>query len=344
MDQVSTVGLDIAKHVFQVHGENEAGQVVVRRQLRRSAVLKFFARLPACVVGIEACASAHYWAREIGALGHAVRLMAPIRVKAYATWGRKNDAADAAAICEAVGRPSMRFVPVKTVERQAVLMLHQARQLLIEQRTRLSNALRGHLAELGITAAKGAAGFAALLATIADAGDERLPAVARAALTALADQKRRLDAQIGGLDAQILAWHKSNADSQRLATIPQIGPVIASALVARVGDAARFKNGRQLAAWIGLVPQQSSSGGRERLGRITKTGDRYLRQLLVVAASGLIRRVRAKPSLAPWLARLLARMPAKKAAVALANKLARTAWALLARGGIYRAAPQAAAA
>lgn len=344
MDQVSTVGLDIAKHVFQVHGEDEAGRVVVRRQLRRSAVLRFFARLPACVVGIEACSSAHYWAREIGALGHTVRLMPPIRVKAYAKWGRKNDAADAAAICEAVGRPSMRFVPVKTVEQQAVLMLHQARQLLVEQRTRLSNALRGHLAELGIIAARGAVGFAALLGAIADAGDERLPVVARAALTALANQKRRLDEQITGLDAEILAWHKSNADSQRLATIPQIGPVIATALVARVGDATRFKNGRQLAAWIGLVPLQNSSGGKDRLGRITKTGDRYLRQLLVVAGSGLIRRVRTKPSLAPWLARLLARMPAKKAAVALANKLARIAWALLARGGIYQASHQAAAA
>ncbi len=344
MDQVSIVGLDIAKQVFQVHGENEAGRVVVRRRLRRSAVVKFFARLPACVVGIEACSSAHYWAREIGALGHTVRLMAPIRVKAYGKWGRKNDAADAAAICEAVGRPSMRFVPVKTVEQQAVLMLHQARQLLIEQRTRLSNALRGHLAELGITAAKGAAGLAALLGTIADTGAARLPVVARAAMTALADQKRSLDEQIAGLDAQILAWHKSNADSQRLATIPQIGPLIASALVARVGDATRFKNGRQLAAWIGLVPQQNSSGGKERLGRITKAGDRYLRQLLVVAASGLVRRVRARPSLAPWLARLLARMPAKKAAVALANKLARLAWALLARGGIYQVSHRATAA
>jgi len=337
MDKISTVGLDIAKHVFQVHCETAAGQVVVRRQLRRAAVLTFFGKLPACVVGIEACSSAYYWAREIGALGHEVRLMPPVRVKAYVAWGRKNDAADAAAICEAVRRPSMRFVPVKTVEQQAVLMLHQARRLLVAQRTRLSNAVRGHLAELGITAAKGAAGFTALLRLVAAPADERLPAIARAALGTLAHQWHSAGEQIDGLDAQILAWHKSDADSLRVATIPQIGPIIASALVARTGDATRFRNGRQFAAWIGLVPRQNSSGGKERLGRITKTGDRYLRQLLVIGATGMIRRVRANPALSPWLAGLLRRMPAKKAAIALANKLARVAWAILAHGGVYQA-------
>lgn len=337
MDKISTVGLDIAKYVFQVHGEDAAGQIVVRRQLRRAAVLAFFGKLPPCVVGMEACSSAYYWARAIGALGHEVRLMPPVRVKAYVKWGCKNDAADAAAICEAVRRPSMRFVPVKTVEQQAVMMLHQARQLLVEQRTRLGNAIRGHLGELGIAAAKGAAGLAALLRMVADADDTRLPAVARAALTALAGQWHSVDEQIDGLNEQILAWHKSDADSQRLATMPQIGPLIASALVARTGDATRFRNGRQFAAWVGLVPRQNSSGGKERLGHITKTGDRYLRQLLVIAATGMIRRVRAKPALSPWLAALLARMPAKKAAIALANKLARIAWAILAHGGVYQA-------
>jgi transposase len=337
MDKISTVGLDIAKHVFQVHGEDEAGQVVVRRQLRRAAVVKFFANLPPCVVGMEACSSAYYWAREIGALGHDVRLMPPVRVKAYVKWGRKNDAADAAAICEAVRRPSMRFVPVKTVEQQAVMMLHQARRLLVAQRTRLSNAVRGHMAELGIIAAKGAAGFTALLRMVDDAQDERLPALARAALAALASQWHSAGEQIDALDERILAWHKSDADSLRLATIPQIGPIIASALVARTGDARRFRNGRQFAAWLGLVPLQNSSGGKERLGHITKTGDGYLRQLLVISATGMIRRVRANPALAPWVAGLLARMPAKKAAIAFANKLARIAWAILAHGGVYQA-------
>jgi transposase len=336
MDKISTIGLDIAKQVFQVHGVGESGEVVVRRQLRRSEVLRFFGKQPRCVVGMEACASAHYWAREIAALGHDVRLMPPTRVKPYVKWGRKNDRVDAAACYEAVTRPSMRFVPVKTVDQQAALMLHRARQLLIEQRTRLGNAIRAHLAEIGIIARKGAAGLSALLSMIAYPEDEHVPAAVRPILATLTVQWHAADEQIDALSRQILAWHKNNDASLRLATIPQVGPIIASALVATAGDVTRFKNGRQFAAWIGLVPAQNSTGGKERLGAITKTGDRYLRQLLVVAASGMIRRVRANPALQPWLAQLLARKPAKQAAVALANKLARIAWALLAKGETYR--------
>jgi transposase len=345
MDKISTIGLDIAKSVFQVHGVGGDGAVVLRRQLRRSEVLKFFGQLSSCVVGMEACASAHYWARELAGLGHDVRLMPPTRVKPYVKWGRKNDQVDAAACSEAVTRPSMRFVPVKTVEQQAALMLHRARQLLIEQRTRLGNAIRAHLAEVGIIARKGAGGLSALLAMIAHPEDAHVPAVVRPILATLVAQWRAADEQIDALNEQIIAWHKNSADSLRLATIPQIGPIIASALVATAGDVTRFKNGRQFAAWIGLVPSQNSTGGKERLGAITKTGDRYLRQLLVVAASGMVRRVRVKPTVSPWLAQLLARKPAKQAAVALANKLARIAWAVLAKGETYRtpAAPRAAA-
>jgi len=344
MKEVSTIGLDIAKSVFQVHGESASGEVVVRRQLRRTAVLPFFRKLPACLVGMEACASAHHWAREIAALGHEVRLMPPRRVKAYVKWGSKNDRSDAAACCEAVRRPSMRFVPIKTVDQQSALLLHRARYLLLTQRTRLGNAIRAHLAEFGIIARKGAAGFAALQAML-DSGEEpRLQAAVRSVLAALLTQFRTAEREIDALDRRILAWHQSNSDSRRLASIPQIGPIVASALVATAGDATRFKNGRQFSAWLGLVPSQRSTGGKERLGPITKAGDKYLRQLLVVVATGMIRRVRANPALAPWFARLLAHKPPKKAAVALANKLARIAWVLLAKGGAYRATPPGAVA
>jgi transposase len=329
--------LDIAKRVFQVHAVDAAGNVVLRRRLRRSEVVKFFAKLPPCLVGIEACATAHYWGRQIAALGHRVRLMPPTRVKPYVKWGKKNDRVDAAACCEAVGRPSMQFVPLKSVPEQAALMIHRARQLLVEQRTRLANAIRGHMAELGIIARKGTAGFAALLAVIERPQDPHLPSEIRPILAILAEQWRSLGPQIAALERQILAWHKRNADSQRLATIPQFGPILSSALLATAGDATRFNSGRQFAAWIGLVPAQNSTGGKERLGGITKSGDRYLRQLLVIAATGMIRRARANPASSPWFARLLGRMPPRKATVALANKMARIAWALLARQTTYRA-------
>lgn len=338
MSEVSTIGLDIAKRVFQVHGVDAAGAVVWRRQLRRTEVVKFFAALPPCLVGLEACGTAHHWGREIAALGHRVRLMPPTRVKPYVRWGKKNDKVDAQACCEAVSRPSMQFVPLKSVSEQAALMIHRGRQLLVEQRTRLGNAIRAHLAELGIVARKGQAGFAALLAMIERPEGDHLPAAVRPVLAVLAEQWRSLGSQIAALERQIRVWHQRNPDSRRLATIPQIGPILASALVATAGDARRFKSGRQFAAWIGLVPRQNSTGGTQRLGSITKAGDRYLRQLLVVAATGLIRRARANPEIAPWFARLLARMPARKATVALANKMARIAWALLTQKTTYRVA------
>ena len=339
MGQVSTIGLDTAKRVFQVHGVDEAGAVVLRRQLRRTEVLKFFGKLPRCVVGMEACAGAHYWGREIAALGHEVRLMPPTRVKPYVKWGRKSDKVDAAACCEAVTRPSMRFVPLKTVEQQAALMTHRARQLLVEQRTRPGNAIRAHMSEVGIIAAKGEAGLAALLAMIGNPKDQHVPAVVRPILVPLVEQWRSAGAQIAELERQILAWHRASADSRRLATILQCGPILSSAMAATIGDAARFDNGRACAAWIGLVPIQNSSGGREHLGGISKTGDRYLRQLLVIAATGMVRRARAHPEDHPWFAGLLERMPPKKAAVALANKLARIGWAVLRHQTPYRAAP-----
>lgn len=337
MIEVSMIGLDIAKHVFQVHGINQAGEVVLRRQLRRVEVVKFFAKLAPCVVGLEACATAHHWGREIAALGHQVRLMPPTRVKPYVKWGKKNDQVDAAACCEAVGRPSMQFVPLKSVPEQAALMTHRARQLLIEQRTRLTNSIRGHMAEVGIIARQGQAGFAALMVMIDRAEDTHLRAEVRPILQVLLAQWRSLNPQIATLDQQILTWHNNNTDSRRLATIPQFGPILSSALVATAGEAKRFKSGRQFAAWIGLVPAQSSTGGKERLGGITKSGDRYLRQLLVIAATGLVHRARATPELSPWFARLLARMPTRKATVALANKMARIAWALLVKQTTYRA-------
>ena len=337
MTQVSTIGLDLAKRVFQVHGEDAAGKVVLRRQLRRGEVARFFAKLPPCLVGMEACGTAHYWGREIAALGHTVRLMPPTRVKPYVKWGKKNDQADAAACCEAVTRPSMQFVPIKTVEQQSVMMMHRARQLLIEQRTRLANAIRGQMAELGIVAARGRLGLSSLIAIIADPEDRQAPAVVRPVLQVLVEQWLTLKPRIAALERQITAWHTSNADSRRLATQPQFGPILSSALVSQTGDAGRFSSGRQFSAWLGLVPPQASTGGKERLGGITKTGNRYLRQLLVVAATGLINRARANPQRHPWFAALLARMPAKKAAVALANKMARIAWAMLARHTDYRA-------
>ena len=343
MSEISTIGLDTAKQVFQVEGRDAAGHTVLRRQLRRGGVLKFFRGLPRCVVGMEACAAAHYWGREIAALGHDVRLLPPTSVKPYVKRGRKNDQADAAACCEAVSRPSMKFVPLKTVEQQAALMLHRARKLLIEQRTRLANAIRGHLAEFGIIARRGEAGFTALLALVDNAQDPHVPPPIRPILRPLVEQWRAAADQIDALDRQILASHKDNPDSLRLATAPQLGPIIASAFVATVTDPGRFKNGRQCAAWLGLVPSQHSTGGKTCLGPITKAGDHYLRQLLVIAGAGLIRRVKADPTLSPWLAGLLQRMPAKKAAIAVANKLARIAWAMLVRGETYKTPTHAAA-
>jgi transposase len=343
MDQVCTIGLDIAKNVFQVHGVDESGAVVLRRQVRRRQVLDLFGKLPRCLIGIEACATAHHWARELTKIGHEVRLMPARYVKPYVK-RNKNDAADAEAICEAVTRPTMRFVPVKTPEQQSLQMLHRSRRLLVWHRTRLINAIRAHLAEFGIVAGVGRNGIAALLELIAGGGDDRVPELARDCLTALAAQLDLATQQIREADRRILAWHRSNEVSQRLAAIPGIGPLTASALVAAIPDPKIFRSGRDLGAWIGLVPKQNSTGGKERLGSISKAGDRYLRQLLVTGAMAVIRRAKQLGHTRhPWLAPLMQRRAVKIAAVALANKTTRIVWAMMVRNEPYRAAQPVAA-
>ena len=333
---ITTIGFDLAKTVFQVHGADGEGRVVLRRKLRRGKVLAFFAGLPSCLVGMEACASAHYWARELQALGHKVRLIPPQYVRPFVKTN-KNDAADAEAICEAVTRPTMRFTPAKSAEQQSVLMLHRARELLVRQRTMVINALRGHCAELGLIVAQGASRVEELVAIIEDPGDERLPPLAREALGSLVEQLCSAQARIKQLEATLMAWHRSNQASRRLATIPGVGVITATALVATIGDGAQFRSGRQLSAWLGLVPRQHSSGGKDRLGRISKRGDGYIRRLLVHGARSVLRWRRAKPGTRPgWSDHLLARRPTNVVLVAMANKTARVAWALLRYERIYR--------
>lgn len=333
--QVTTIGLDIAKNVFQVHGIDGDEKVVVRKQLRRSQVMRFFEDLAPCLVGLEACATAHHWARELTELGHEVRLMPAKDVKAYVK-RNKNDAADAAAICEAVRRPTMRFVPVKSVEQQGQLMQHRARDLLMRQRTQLINAIRAHMAELGIAAAQGREGIKQLLAIIADDDDTRLPVDARASLIVLAAQLQAMQTTIGALERRIVVRHRSNQDSKRLQTIPGVGVIGATAIAATITDPSAFRSGRDFAAWVGLVPREASTGGKQKLGPISKQGDRYLRRILVGGAVSILRRVKLNPERYPWVTRLLARRPFKVVAIALANKMARIAWALLAKGGTYR--------
>ena len=331
--QVSTIGLDIAKNVFQAHGVDAGGKTTLTRQLRRGQVIGYFEKLPPCLVGIEACATGHHWARELTKLGHTVRLMPASYVKAYVKRS-KNDAADAAAICEAVTRPSMRFVPVKTIDQQAALTLHRCRDLLIRQRTQLINALRAHLAEHGMVAATGKAGVNHVVAIVTGT---QLPGPMRQALQALVKQLAALQEQIGELERSIHAQHRASDRSRRLETIPGIGVIGATAIAATITDPSAFKSGRELAAWIGLVPRQNSTGGKERLGGISKQGDRYLRRLLVAGGMSVIRHARTHPDKHPWVMKLLAKKPAKVVAVALANKMARIAWAVLAKGGSYRA-------
>jgi transposase len=334
--QISTIGIDIAKNVFQVHGVDAAGKPVLKRQLRRGQVLEFFAKLAPCLIGMEACATSHHWARELRKLGHDVRLMPPSYVKAYVKRG-KNDAADAEAICEAVTRPSMRFVPIKSVEQQGSLMLHRTRDLLIRQRTQLINGMRAHLAELGLVAQKGREGLQQLMRTVADADDEQLPSDARVACRAIIAQLQAVQMQIAGLEKRIHQAHRANPASKRLDAIPGFGVIVSTAVVATMTHPKSFKRGREFAAWIGLVPRQNSTGGKERLGSISKQGDRYLRRLLIVGALAVIRSARARPDKYPWVMKLLGRRPAKVVAVALANKMARIAWAILAKGEIFRA-------
>ncbi len=336
MQTVTTIGLDVAKSVFQVHGVDAAGQVVIRRQLKRRAILEFFQKLPPCLIGIEACASSHHWSRELRALGHTVRLMPPAYVKPYVK-RQKNDAADAEAICEAVTRANMRFVPTKTVEQQSCLMLHRTRHLFIRQQTAVINSIRAHLAEFGIVAPVGRKGVMELLHLVADPSDKRVTDVARACLAALGTQLLSIKKQILEFDRMIMVWHRSDATSKRLRYIPGVGPMLATALVASVADPKAFRSGRNFSAWIGLVPKQHSSGGKDRLGSISKQGDRYLRGLFVAGALSVIRYAKIHGTKhRPWLTALLARKPTKVAAIALANKLARMAWAMMAKGERYK--------
>ena len=334
MTRITTIGLDLAKKVFQIHGVGASGEVLVKRKLKRKEVLAYFARLPACLVGIEACGSAHYWAREIGKLGHTVKLMPAKYVKAYVKRG-KTDAGDAEAICEAVARPSMTFVPVKGVEIQALSMLHSARSQLVGQRTQLINAVRGHLGELGIIAERGLLGLAELAAIVRDESDNRLPVMARITLMVIVRRIEETSAEIARLDNAMRKENKASEVGPRLETVPSIGPVTASAFRARVVDAQMFKGGRHLSAWLGIVPENDSTGGKAKQKGLSKKGDRYLRTLLVNGAMAVVRQARRRPDKYPWVAKLLGRMSAKQAAIAIANKTARIAWAIMAKGGVY---------
>jgi len=336
MEAVTAIGLDIAKSVFQVHCIDAEGNVIIRRQLKRRHVQAFFQKLSPCLVGIEACATSHHWSRELTALGHMVRLMPPAYVKPYVK-RQKNDAADAEAICEAVTRANMRFVETKTPEQQSCLMLHRTRHLFIRQQTAVINAIRAHFGEFGVVAPVGRKGVEELLDVVADASDERVPEVARACLGALGVQLQTLKAQILEFDRRIMAWHRSNETSRRLDAIPGVGPALATALVASVADPKAFRSGRDFSVWVGLVPKQHSSGGKEKLGSISKQGDRYLRSLFTAGALAVIRYAKIHGTKhRPWLAALLARRPTKVAAIALANKIARMAWAMMAKGEPYK--------
>jgi transposase len=335
MQAITTIGFDIAKSVFQVHGVDAEGHLVIRRQLKRRRVIAFFQKMPPCLVGIEACASSHYWSRELQAIGHTVRLMPPAYVRPYVK-RQKNDMADAEAICEAVTRANMRFVPTKTPEQQSGLTLHRTRHLFMRHQTSVINAIRAHLAEFGIVAPVGRRGVEELLCVVADPNDKRLPEIVRASVAALASQLLSLKKQILDFDRMIMAWHRSNQTSKRLNCIPGVGPLLATALIASVPDPKAFRSGRNFSAWIGLVPKQRSSGGRERLGSISKQGDRYLRSLFVTGAFAVIRYAKIHGTKhRPWLTALLARRPTKVAAIALANKLARMAWAMMTTGERY---------
>ena len=326
------VGLDTSKHVYQIHGVDENEQPVLRRQIRRSEVEKFFARLAATRIGIEACGASHHWARVLRSLGHEVVLIPPQYIKPYAKRG-KNDAIDAEAICEAMSRPAMRFVPVKSAEQQAALTMLGVRDLLIKQRTMLINAIRGHAAEFGVTVAKGPKQVTELLQRLAT--DEGVPALAREMVNVLASQLDGLDIKLKGLEARVMAWHRQDQTSQCLATIPGVGPISGVSFALKVPDPKAFRSARHFASWLGITPREASTGGRQRLGKISRQGDEDLRRLLVIGATAVIRA--AKPGrVSPWLMALLARKSKKVAAVALANKMARIVWAMMISGETYR--------
>jgi transposase len=334
--KTTTIGLDLAKSVSQVHGVDETGDVIVRKALRRRQVLPFFERLEPCLIGLEACGTSHYWARELSGLGHRVKLMPPAYVQAYVKRG-KTDAGDAEAICEAVTRPTMRFVAIKSPEQQSILALHRTRDLLIRQRTQLVNMIRAQLAEFGIVLAKGIQHALRLAGQLVEGAVPDIPPLAVNVIVTLAEQLRDLQVRIGGLDKGLKTWSRDDAVVKRLQTIPGIGIVTASALAASVTDPHQFTSGRQFAAWLGLTPRANSSGGRERMGRISKMGDRYLRRLLVSGMTSQSQSIRRNPDAHPWVTSLLRRKPAKLVAVAMANKAARIAWVVMTRDEIYRA-------
>jgi transposase len=325
--------MDTSKHIFQLHGVDAAEQPVLRKRLGRKQMVAFFAKLPPTVIGIEACGAAHYWARELTQLGHEVKLIAPQHVKPY-VMRNKNDGRDADAVCEATGRPRMRFVPVKTAEQQAALMLAGMREQMVARRTQLSNAIRGYAAEFGVTAAKGLDKIEPLLADIA--ADEALPVLARELFAMQGREYAQLQGELKAIEARLMAWHRANADSRRLAQIPGVGPIGATTLVMKTPDPRAFPSGRHFAAWLGLTPKDHSTAGKTRLGKITRAGDERLRSVLVAGATAVIQQAkhgRGHPS--PWLIALLKRKPPKLVAVALANKIARIAWKLMVTGGSY---------
>ncbi len=335
--KITTIGIDLAKSVFQVHGVDERGKAVLKKQVKRDRMVEFFANIPPCLIGMEACGSAHFWANKLQGLGHTVKLMAPQFVKPYVKTN-KNDAADAEAICEAVARPNMRFVPIKNGEQQAVLSLHRARQGFVKARTAQANQIRGLLAEYGIVIPQGIAHIGKRLPEILEDGENGLPGTFQRLIERLWNHLKELDRQVQELEIQIQTWHRQSPASQKLAQIPGIGPITASALVASIGDARNFGNGRQLAAWLGLVPRQNSSGGKQTLLGISKRGDTYLRTLMIHGARAVIRVAQKKPAHeGSWLAGVMKRRNKNVAAVALANKNARIVWALLTHDRGYTA-------
>lgn len=334
--KITTIGIDLAKNVFQVHGVDERGKVVLKKQLRRDQMATFFVNLPPCLIGMEACSSAHHWARKLQGMGHTVRLMAPQFVKPYVKTN-KNDAADAEAICETVGRPNMRFVPVKNVEQQAVLALHRVRQSFVKARTAQANQIRGLLGEFGIIIPQGIGHIASRVPALIEDASNELPGAFRMLVQRLLDHLKELDRQVDELEAQIQTWHRSSELSCKLAQIPGIGPITASALVASIGDAKNFDSGRQVAAWLGLVPRQHSSGGKSNLLGMSKRGDIYLRTLLIHGARSVIYRAGQRTESCQWINSVVNRRNKNVAAVALANKNARIVWALLAHDRNYQA-------